>query len=498
MKYTHISWSLLAAGLLLLSSCGKDDTPIVPDPVKPYTNILSDNDNFPGGGILSTQYSDSPAGYDISKIADGNISTSFVTGHSEFYILLNNNKPFSLKSYAIVSSDDDAGSDPSAWALYGSNDNNDWRIIDKRTGETFSGRNVRNEYTVSITPTYKYYRLNITANNGGSKTAIAEIFYFDGTAQTIDDLMSYAHGFTHSDITPMGKYYENRHRTTESDREWLLDPDNEPTTTIEAEGYTWQTCDVRLYPFGTPVPADVNQRAIGDCCFCASLASFAYIYPDFVKSIIKDNGDDTYTVSMYDPQGEKIKVCLSNKFLLNSDGYIGQMTGKDDSYVCWTAVLEKALLKWNSIYHCNDCIDGIGTEHGIPPFVGNGDSYAFDYSVLDYDQMERVVTVLLNNGWFVIGGFHLSNIVIGDGPHKSVTGHAFTFLFVNSVNATYGMRNPWGHSNGTEHSHPADGVAPIPRDGRTQPLIDLRVCNPGAAAEYKQKFLLPYTPPTLY
>lgn len=497
MKYTHISWSLLAAGLLILASCGKDEPSIVPDTVKPYSNLLSDNKNIKGGGVISTQYSDSPSGSDIGKLADNDESTAFVTGHSEFYILINCNKAFSLKSYAIVSSTADAASDPSAWTLYGSNDNKTWNSIDKKSGQVFSGRNVKNEYKVSTTPTYKYYRLNITANNGGATTAIAELIYIDGTATTIDDLMSKAQGFTHSERTPMGKYYENRHRTTDSDLEWLLNPDNEPTATIEAEGYTWQTCEVILYPYGTPLPADVNQRAIGDCCFCASLASMAYIYPDFVKSIIKDNGDNTYTVSMYDPQGNKIKVCLSDKFLVNGDGYIGQMTSKNDSYVCWTAVLEKALLKWNSIYHCNDCIDGIGTEHAIPPFVGNGDSYAFDYNVLTYDEMERAVTVLLNDGWFVIGGFHLDDVVIGDGPFKTVTAHAFTFMFVNSGNATYGMRNPWGHANGTEHSHPADGVAPIPRDGRTQQLIDIRVCNPGAAAEYKQKYLMPYTPPTL-
>jgi hypothetical protein len=58
------------------------------------------------------------------------------------------------------------------------------------------------------------------------------------------------------------------------------------------------------------------------------------------------------------------------------------------------------------------------------------------------------------------------------------------------------MRNPWGFTDGGPNPDPDDGVIPIVDDGKTQPMIDIRVCHPGAAAEYKQRTLLPYTPPT--
>ena len=109
--------------------------------------------------------------------------------------------------------------------------------------------------------------------------------------------------------------------------------------------------------------------------------------------------------------------------------------------------------------------------------------------------MERAVNVLLNQGYLVIGGFKEDGLVIGDGPYKTVSYHAFTFLFDESTDALYGMRNPWGYANGSDPSDPKDGVAPIVNDGRTQPLIDIRVCHPGAALAFKQPYLLPYTPP---
>ena len=61
-----------------------------------------------------------------------------------------------------------------------------------------------------------------------------------------------------------------------------------------------------LYPFGEPVPADINQHGIGDCSALAVLAEMAYLFPDFIKSIVSDHGDGTYTVAMYDPQGKPV------------------------------------------------------------------------------------------------------------------------------------------------------------------------------------------------
>ena len=479
--------------LLLVASCVKK-MPDAPEQQKvyPYASITTENKNLPCGGVISTQYADSPYGSDIGKLVDNNVFTAFVTNHDNFYVLWSGKKAFSLKSYTIVSASE-GGDVPDSWVLSGSNDNKAWTQIDKKKGEVFNSPNLKKEYKLtSSSSSFKYFKFVFSGSTGTS--AIAEIYFTDGTAVDINDLMPLATGYTHSSATPMGDFCENRHKTTASDLEWLANPDNEPTVGVDAQDLSWHECDVTLYPYGSPVPADVNQHAIGDCSALAVFGSMAYLYPEFIKSIITDNGNHTYTVKMFDPEGKRIDVTLSSKFLCNGDMNLGTVTGKHD-VACWSTVLEKAVMKWNSIYHCNPILDGIATEHTSPLFVGNGDSYAFSQHVLDYEQMEKAVTVLLNQGWLVIGGFEQDGKVIGNGPYKTVSAHAFTFLLDDSTNALYGMRNPWGYANGSDPSDPRDGVAAIVNDGRTQPMIDLRVCHPGAALEYKKPYLLPYTPP---
>jgi len=483
---------LVVFASLLVASCAKD-APEAPEQPKvyPYASVNSSNENLPCGGVISTQFADSPYGSDIGKLVDNDVATAFVTGHSDFYVLWSGKKAFALKSYALVSAAGE-GSMPSSWVLSGSNDNKSWIKIDTRKEETFAGKGVKKEYKLRAASAYKYYRFAFTAGAGTS--AIAEIYLVDGTATSIDDLMLLSNGDTHSDWTPMGEFCENKHRTTASDLEWLSDATKEPTLPVEPDGLHWADCDVTLYPYGDPVPADVNQHVIGDCCALAVMASMAYQYPAFIKDIITDNANHTYTVKMYDPQGDPVNVTVSSKFLCNDDLNPGGVTGKHE-VICWSGILEKAIMKWNSIYHTISLLDGIPTEFTAPLFTGNGDSFAFSSGVLDYEQMERAVTVLLNQGYLVIGGFAEDGKLIGDGPYKTVNAHAFTFLFDDSTDAIYGMRNPWGYANGSDSSDPHDGVAPIVNDGRTQPMIDLRVCHPGAAKAYKQSTLLPYAPP---
>lgn len=84
--------------------------------------------------------------------------------------------------------------------------------------------------------------------------------------------MDRAHSYTKSNETPMGRHYEGRHKTTEEDRRWLSDPENEPNLLGSASHYSWRNYDVDLYPFCSPLPVDANQRGIGNC---SAIAVFA-------------------------------------------------------------------------------------------------------------------------------------------------------------------------------------------------------------------------------
>lgn len=301
----------------------------------------------------------------------------------------------------------------------------------------------------------------------------------------INTLLRLATGKTKSSLTPMGKHFENRHVTTDADREWLLNPSNEPNTCASLT--KWVAKTVKLYPYGDPVPADANQHSIGDCCAIASLASIAYLYPDFIKAILTDNGNKTYTVKMFDPQGQPVDVCVSNKILCDDNSNIGQCTGKNNA-VTWATILEKAMMKWQKIYQTDPKIEGIGTENVIPLFTGDGDTYGYGSNTLYNSELKLIAEQSLTEGKFVIGGFNKKDILCG--TLKTVTGHAFTFMFANEEGDLFVMRNPWGNGDNGE-----DGRLRIPDLRTTAQTIDMRICAPGAAAPYLRSDLKPYTPP---
>lgn len=319
-KMNRIFMALIISLALCFVSCEGDDgyEPVV-NYESPYYTLSSDNTNMPSSGTIVAQYSDSPEGYGIGKIVDGDSSTSFVTSHSEFTITWNGNSSVAVQYYSLTSSEDSASQDPRSWSLKASTDNSTWKTLDTQVDQSFSSRGQTKVYEIEDASSYRYFVLYVEANNGDESTQIAEYSLSAGEyTQTIDDLMEFSSGNTYSSATPMGSQHASDRVATASDIEWLKDVNSEPDT---FDGLSWSSFSITtLYPYGDPSPADVNQHSIGDCCACAVFASMAYLYPDFIKHIIVSNGNNTYNVSMYDPNGDEITVGVSNYFVIYGSG----------------------------------------------------------------------------------------------------------------------------------------------------------------------------------
>ena len=449
----------------------------------------ADNGIMPGPGTFTAELLSNDPDKGLSNMFDNDNNTCYeITGKTIANFIWENQEPLSIARYNIKFGTDDQKR-PKGMVFYGSNDGNNWDYLIGIGGDPCMP-DIDEEFPSQTR--YKFIKLEINTTEDRTAMAVSE---FRMTAAekysftTFDDVVAHGTSFTYTASTPMGTHYENKHITTESDKIWLSTASNDPSLLQSAPGYTWRTYQVDLYPFGEPVPADVNQHGIGDCSALAVFASMAYLFPDFIKSIIQDNGNGTYTVDMFDPQGQPVQVTVQSTFLGDNNG-IGAASGKKGE-ATWATILEKAIMKWNYIYQVNPDISGIGSEHVAPLFTGEGNSFAYSPNSLDPDQMKQVAELSLQEPMIVIGGFNTGGLLAGSA--QTVTAHAYSFFYSNNSNALFAMRNPWGFSPGTSGTE--DGVMNIMDDGIIPPTIDMRIIYPGKAADFAKTGLSPYIPP---
>ena len=83
-----------------------------------------------------------------------------------------------VQRYTLISADV-ASRDPKDWQFQGSNDGVNWTTLDTQFSQVFANRLQQNSYTVASPGAYRYYRLNVTSNNGdATSTAVAEFGLF--------------------------------------------------------------------------------------------------------------------------------------------------------------------------------------------------------------------------------------------------------------------------------------------------------------------------------
>lgn len=97
------------------------------------------------------------------------------------------NNPKMLYGYSLLSSNtsyaDWQTGMPKDWTFEGSNDGVNWTVLDTQTGQTDWPDRVEREYAIAEPQVFQQYRLNITANNGGSYVTIQEMRFFEKTLE---------------------------------------------------------------------------------------------------------------------------------------------------------------------------------------------------------------------------------------------------------------------------------------------------------------------------
>ena len=321
-------------------------------------------------------------------------------------------------------------------------------------------------------------------DSGPSEEELLEIWYQTRYDELIAERIS-AGEHTVSATHVMGKKFESL-TTTPEKLVCLADPDWEPTSMNYREetpkAYLQPKTVPSLFPTdGMPSPKDVNQGKLPDCGALAMLGDLAYECPGFIKDMIKDNGDGTYTVKMYLPDGTRTDVGIKATFLANETQII-QCTGKNNK-PCWSTIVEKALFKYNQVFDNFNPIGGTGPVPIVAMLTGRGE--CVDYKPkkvksMSADEMREIVDVMLHNHRFLMVMFQQAVTTAENtefGNVNTVTGHAYSVMYPSIPGAILAVRNPWGFNDNVAHN-PGEGVMNI-IDDEVKPLIELRVMFPG-------------------
>jgi hypothetical protein len=145
--------------------------------------------NLAFGGTPSASFNGDSTAEGAIKPFDGNPSTKWFcfnspTGWIQYDFGAGNAQV--VKRYTINSADVPER-DPKSWSFLGSQDGSTWTTLDSQSNQSFALRMGMNTYPIGNTTAYRYYRLDVTANNGATGVAIGEFGLWGDTGRTLRD-----------------------------------------------------------------------------------------------------------------------------------------------------------------------------------------------------------------------------------------------------------------------------------------------------------------------
>ena len=228
---------------------------------------------------------------------------------------------------------------------------------------------------------------------------------------------------------------------------WLLGSDNPTWSTGSATTFTFTTG--ALYSTNGIYAADPSQGGIGDCYLIAAIVEVALDQPTLIQSMFTDNGNGTYGVRLYAPNGKATYVTVSDA-LPNGD-----WTAHTASGAQWVTLLEKAYVEYvaefNGSANSWSSING-GWDGGLSAITGKQDtSYlgAYTASQTEWDTtIDKAVIAALGAGEEVLYASFI-NDKDTNGKTDLVASHMFAVVGYDQTTGDFILRNPWGQAGGS-------------------------------------------------
>ncbi|MEI7658098.1 MAG: C2 family cysteine protease [Phycisphaerae bacterium] len=200
------------------------------------------------------------------------------------------------------------------------------------------------------------------------------------------------------------------------------------------------TMAVNASLFGSgPTAGDINQGAIGDCYYIASLAAFATSRPNVVRESAVDLGDGTYIVKFI-RSGSPVFVRVSNQ-VPTAGGSSYRYARPGAAGTVWVPIMEKAFAYFRSGANTYASISG-GWMGEVYSAMGVNSSTIWMNTTVTEESLFTMLSSDMAAGRAVTFG------TISSAPNL-VGGHAYSLISaVRDANgvARYTVRNPWGVS----------------------------------------------------
>jgi hypothetical protein len=208
-------------------------------------------------------------------------------------------------------------------------------------------------------------------------------------------------------------------------------------------------------------PEDVKQGALGDCNLLAPAAAVAFAGPSKIRSLITDNGDDTYNVTLYyrdhfwtDLTAHVFTVTSS--FYVDDDGnplYAKAGDTGPDGPELWVMLIEKAFAKYKGSYEVAG--GAMWDKEGLELLTGNDaketnprdwqPDLALGFIKGALDAGEAVTACTSTNRWDKWWRTDEEKKEIE--ANKIVLDHAYAITDVDKDARTIKLRNPWGYQH---------------------------------------------------
>lgn len=121
----------------------------------------------------------------IGKLVDQSFYTNWIDAVTSSWVVFSYWEPHVWNKYEITQGITDPLLDPASWTIFGSNDSIDWTTLDTQTAQVFELRQTAYPYEFSNSTSYKYYKWEITANNGGAETYSSEFLFLGDEATAV-------------------------------------------------------------------------------------------------------------------------------------------------------------------------------------------------------------------------------------------------------------------------------------------------------------------------